>query len=220
MKRLLSSLLLLTFYGPCVILAAQTPAATQPAPAKPSPTPSAILKPALDNLQQALSVVRLEKWKGTGTIREEAEANISSIHRDLESTLPSLLAEADASPNSVVHLLPTYDNIGALYDVLLRVTAGSKLAAPSQQSAALDQAMTSLDAARRTLSDRLHSEAMAQEKQVSDLKATLRTVQATPAPVVAACPPPPPPAKKRKAAPKTTKPTTSTSSTNTTPASH
>jgi hypothetical protein len=215
--RFPSLLLLVTLCSCSTLLTAQTPDPSQPAAAK--PIPSATMQPALDSLQQALSTVRLEKWKTSGAAREETEANISSIHRDLEGALPSLLANADAAPNTVTHLLPAFNNIGALYDVLLRVTAVSKLSAPAQQSAALDQAMTDLETARHALSDRLQSNAAAQEQQVSDLKASLRAVPATPTPIAVACPPPAPPAKKRKPAPKKpAKP--ATPATTPTPASH
>lgn len=218
MMRLLSSALLLTTL--CAPLAAQTPSNPSAAPAKPSSTPSAALQPALSDLQEALDVLRLDKWKTSGTVREEMEANIASIHHDLESTLPSLLAAADASPNSVVQLLPVQSNVGALYDVLLRVAAVAKLSAPGPQSAALQQAMTSLEGGRRTLGNRLQSLALAQEKQLGDLKAALRAAPPVAAPVAVPCPTPPAPAKKRKPRPKPA-PTNPTPQGETTPpASH
>jgi hypothetical protein len=202
MTRFLFLALLLTVLYRPQVSAAQVPANPETAPAKLSPAPSAILQPALDNLQQTLDVLRLDKWKTSGAIREETESNIASIHHDLENSLPSLLAAADASPTSVVQILPLQSNIGALYDVLLRVVAVGKLAAPGQQSAALEQAMTSLEGGRRDLAERLRSNALTQEKQVTDLKASLRVASTPPVPIPAPCPPPPAAAKKRKPRPK------------------
>jgi hypothetical protein len=162
------------------------------------------MQPALGTLQQALDAVRLDKWKGPNVLRQEADANINSIHHDLDITLPPLLTAADAAPDSVTRVLPAYRNIEALYDVVLRVSAVARLSAPSQQSAALEQAMLSLDDARRALGDHIQLAASAQEKKVIDLQTALRAVPPAPAPAPVAATPPPP-EKKRKPRPKTTK---------------
>ena len=162
------------------------------------------MQPALGTLQQALDAVRLDKWKTSNTLRQEADANINSIRHDLDTTLPPLLATADAAPDSITHVLPAYRNIEALYDVVLRVSAVARLSAPSQQSAALEQAMLSLDDARRALGDHLQLSASTQEKKIVDLQTALRAVPPAPAPAPVAATPPPP-EKKRKPRPKTTK---------------
>ncbi|WP_213804914.1 hypothetical protein [Granulicella sp. dw_53] len=221
--RFLTSALLLASFEITTISKAQTPtnaaaAPTSAPPQQPALTASSILQPALDNLQQTLGTLRLEKWKASNVIREETDANLSSIHRDLDTTLPSLLSTADAAPNSVSRILPAFRNIEALYDVLLRVTQVAKLASPGPQSAALDQATASLDEARRALGDRLQSAALAQDKQVADLQAALRAIPPPPPPTPPAPPPPAPPKKRKKAAPKPTPaPATSQGSTTTTP---
>lgn len=196
--RLLSSLCLIALCGPCAALA-QMPANT---PAQTAKTPSAIMQPALDTLRQTLTTLRPDKWKGSGALREEAGANIGSIQRDLETTLPTLLAAADGNPNSIAKGLPAYRNIEALYDVLLRVAEAGGLAAPNDQNAALESARASLEDARRSFGDNLQADALAQEKQIGDLQAAVRAASPAPAPV--ACPPPPT-TKKRKPRKKTVK---------------
>jgi len=77
--------------SPFAVCAAQMP--THSVPAQPAQTaslaPSRIMKPSLDNLKQTLFALRLEKWK-RGSVREEADANVSSILHDLQQTLPPL----------------------------------------------------------------------------------------------------------------------------------
>ena len=123
--------------------------------------------------------------------------NLGSIHRDLETTLPGLLATADGG--SVAALVPVSQNLGALYDVLLRVTVVAESSAPSEQTAALEQALTSLEGARRSFTERLQSTAEAQERRVAELQTAL---SARPAPAVVASAPAPckpaPAAKARK----------------------
>lgn len=172
------------------------PTSNQPAPAapEPAPKPSARLQPALDSLSQTIGALNLDKWK-KGSVRDEAATNISSIQRDLQSTLPPLLAQADAAPQTVSKLLPVSRNIDALYDVLLRVVDGARIAANSDQFSQLQSAMTSLDKARHALNDSLQQSASAQEKQIGDLQLALKSQPVPVCPVVAP-PPPPPPAKK------------------------
>jgi hypothetical protein len=221
MTRLFSTILLLSALS--TSLAAQAPASPPPAAPQEATTPSAILKPALDNLQQTLTTLRPERWKTTGTISQETQANITSIQNDLLTTLPTLLAVADQHPNSVAQVLPAFRNIEALYDVVLRVSQVAILAAPTQQSTALLQTTAGLESSRRELADHLQSAALTQNQQIHDLQAQLHTLQSTPAPAPVVCPPPPAPAKKRKPRPKPASAPSTTPSTTpppTAPAAH
>ncbi len=181
--------------------------ATAPPASAPKPAPlSNLVQPSLDALQATLASVKLEKWKG-GSVRNEAAGNIASIQKDLQATLPGLLKDADAAPVS--------RNLGALYDVLMRVWDGARVAAPAEQVELMQQAMMGIDKSRRAVDDRLASMAASSEKQVGDLQIALAKVQSAPVcPVVAPPPPPPAPAPKKKvvkkkpATPATAKPTT------------
>ena len=229
--------------SPCVVLAsagAQSPelkpviagqkqaAATQPAAATPAaapagavnPAPSTLIQPSIDTLQQTIGGLKLDKWKG-GSVRTEATANVASIQRNLQTTLPGLLKDADAAPNSVSSLLPVYRNVIALYDVVLRVYDAARVSGSADQAAALQQSLSGLEGGRRALHERLISSAAAQEKQISQLQAA---VQAKPAPPVCPVVTPPPPAapakkpiKKKKPAATTDQPAKAPSS-NTSPA--
>ena len=165
------------------------------------PRPSAVLQPSLDGLQQAVAGVQLEKWK-KGSVRDEAGVNVSSIQKDLQSTLPPLLVEADAG--TITKVLPVERNINALYDVLLRVVDGARIAAPGDQFTALQSAQADLEKARQALSDQMQDTAAAQEKQIGSLQVALKT---QPVPVCPVAPPPPPaPAPAKKPAVKKRKP--------------
>jgi hypothetical protein len=180
--------------------------------------PSAILQTSLDGLQTTLTGLRPEKWK-SGTVRSEAATNIASLQKDLQETLPVLLAAADAAPQSMSKALPVTRNLDALYDVLLRVVDGARVAAPADQVDQLIQAMASVEKSRLALNDHLQEMAAGQEKQVIDLQAAVVKAQSQtpPAPV---CPKPPPStpapaakkrvAKKKPATPATTPPATQT----------
>lgn len=191
-----TSLILLTLCGPALLLAAQTQPNTAPAPLPTAPgtPPSATLQPSLDVLRTALVTLRVDRWKASNAIRDEAQANIGSIQRDVQTTLPALLATADAAPASAAKALSVYRNVEALYDVTLRVDAAAHLAAPADQMSALDQALARLDDSRRALGDQLQQTTAAQEGQIVHLQAALKAI---PPPA----PPPPPPVVKCAAPP-------------------
>jgi len=177
--------------------------ASQSSPASPAPTgPSAssLLKSPLDGLQQTLTGLRLDKWK-SGSVRTEATANIASIQKDLQGTLPELIAAADAAPSLVSKALPVSRNLDALYAVLVRVVDGARVAAPGDQVDQLTRAMAEVQKSRLALNDQLQDLAAAAEKQVADLQLAVVQMR-TPAP--AACPaipaakPSPTPAAKKK----------------------
>jgi len=164
--------------------------------------PSALLQPALDTLEQTIGAMKVEKWKG-GSVRAEAGTNVSSIMRDLQSTLPPMLKEADAAPGTISKVLPVSRNVDALYDVVLRVVDSASVSAPGEQLAPLQDAMTGLSKARHALDDRILDLAAAREKQIGDLQVALKN---QPAPVCPVAPPPPPPPAPKKPAPKKKKP--------------
>jgi hypothetical protein len=222
MRILLQAILLGGLFSPSLLTLAQAPAAAPQAPVQPpaqSPTavkPSDLLQRSLEELQTTLTGLKPEKWK-CGSVRSEATMNIASIQKDLQGTLPVLVAAADAEPQSMSKTLPVSRNLDALYDVLLRVVDGARVAAPGDQVDQLIQTMASVEKARLALNDQLQQLATSQEKQVVDLRAAVVKAQSQtpPAPV---CPKPPPPAptpaaKKKvvKKKPATTPPATQTS---------
>ncbi len=193
--------------SPGLVCMAQSPAPATPpqtAPAapvqsapSPATAPSGLLQPAVDTVVQTLGTINLEKWK-RGNIREEAGDNIGKIQRDLKETLPPLLSDADTAPDSISKALPVARNVGAVYDVLLRVVEASRVSGSPEQVSALQEALISLGNARLAFDARMQEEATALEKQVGDLQITVQKQADFKCPAV----PPPrtivPPAPRRK----------------------
>ena len=207
--RLAQKLFTLTVFGSLSSLSllsmAQAPAVAAPATDGSSDalTPSSILQPSLDQVQKTMAALNMEKWK-KGTIRDEAGADVSSIQRDLKDKVPTLLKTADAAQGNISGVLPLLQHVGALYDVLVHVEEGSRVSAPPDQVASLQQSLASLEKARLALGDRMVTLAQAQEKQIGDLRKTVQTqtvaLHAAQTPATAApCPAPKPvPVKKPK----------------------
>ncbi len=150
--------------------------------------PSGLVQPSLGTMEQSLEKVFVDRWKASKALKETTTNNLGSIHRDLETTLPGLLVAADGAPGSVAGLVPVSQNLGALYDVLLRVTVVAESSAPPEQTEALEQALTSLEGARRSFTERLQGMAEAQEHRLTELQTALRS---RPAPAVVASAPAP-----------------------------
>lgn len=190
---------------PATSSAATTPAAPSAAPASapappPLPTYTDLLKPSLSGLYGTLSDLRIEKWKN-GSVRGEAEHDTTSIVDDLNQKVPGLLKDADAAPNRVAAALALTRNFAALYDVSLRVLDASRIAAPPDQAAKIQDALNSLAAANRALYDRLEKAVTVQETHIGDLETKLKAQQqAALHPVPVTTPPPDCPAPPKKAA--------------------
>jgi len=176
-----------------------------PAPvAASTPGPSALLQPSLDAVLQAVTAVNLEKWK-RGTVRDETGGHITAIEHDLQGNLPPLLQAADANAGTLTKVLPVARNAEALYDVLVSVVEAARVAGPPDQVAQLEQALSGLGTALRSLDDRVQEIAAAQEVETSGLRKTVQTLNAAkvaaaaaPVAVVKPCPAPVPARKPRK----------------------
>ena len=196
---------------PAAVAAQGAPPASSAPAVAPMPNISATLRPALDQVQNTLFKVHTERWK-RGSVRDEAGADIGSIKTDMQSNLPNLLHDADASPGTLSKMLPVSKHIDALYDVLLRVVEAARMAAPDDQADALRQALGTLGTARLAFDDQMQQSAANQEKQIVDLRTTVQKQAAfkCPAPPpVKPCPPPPPThTRKKPAASSSTTPST------------
>lgn len=184
-----------------------TPAATSVSLVAPPPAPfvtSEILQPSLENLQQTLGSLRMDKWK-RGSIRDEASSDIGQIQRDMQDNITSLLKDADASQGTLSKVMPLAKHVDALYDVLLRVVEAARFSAPDDQANQLRQALGSLGSARLKLDDQMQERAAAEESQLGDLRtavqkqAAFKCAAPQPTPVCTTTPPAKKPRKKTAA---------------------
>lgn len=153
--------------------------------AAPAVTNMAVLQPAVLSLQQAVDLLRVDKWKTSREVKAATTDNIGSIRKDVEGTLPGLVTAADAAPGSLTAMLPLSRNVGALYDVVLRVTVIAESGAPGDQAQALEKALNGLESARRSLADHLQQMAASDEARAGDLQKQLNARTT----VAAVCPP-------------------------------
>jgi hypothetical protein len=179
------ALLILSSSGAAVAQAAA--AAAPPAAAPPPPSGFAMntLRPALANVQNTISNLNVSHWKASSQTRDAVTADIASMQRDLNATLPGLVTQADsAGPNVLGPTFAVFRNLDALYDVLLRVTETAALAGTGADPSSLEDARAGLEDARGKLGAWLLQSIGSQDTQVAHLQAQ---IAAKPA----AAPPPP-----------------------------
>jgi hypothetical protein len=140
-----------------------------------------MLQPTLSVVQSATASLVISRWKAPGSVRAAAQANVDSIQRDLGSTLPGLLSQADAAPDSVPPLFAVFSNLDALYDVLLRVSSTANLAAPESEADTIASALSKLEAARTGLGNAIISISQRQEAHIASLETAAKTVKVAPA---------------------------------------
>lgn len=205
----------LWFVALCAPYLVMTAAAQPAAPASGSaPTPAmagrtgAMLQPSIQLVREALGAVNVDKWKASSAIKSEADGNLNSVKHDIDQTLPGLVVAADAAPESLAKALPVFRNVDALYDVMLRLVAAGRMAAPKDQVGALDDALASIAKARSALGDQLQASAESQEQRMMRLQqAANRPAPPPPAPVQCT-PAPTPTTKKKRSTAKSSKPAT------------
>lgn len=186
------TLLTLLFIGGSGAANAQAtppPAASAPAAAAaPAPTafPMSNLRPALANVQNAITNLNVTHWKAPNDIRATTQQDINSMQRDLNTSLPDLMAQADAAaangPTALSPAFAVFRNLDALYDVLLRVTETAGMAGSSSDASSLDEARAGLEDGRAKLGTWLLQAIGAQDAQIAKTQATVARPPAAPPP--------------------------------------
>jgi len=173
------------------------PASAQAAPASPSPAPVPYasvselngilgpLKTAAANMQADLENLRIEKWKTDASNKRQTQANVDSIRRNLQSALPDILAEVNASPEDLAASFKLYRNLDALYDVFGSVVENTGAFGSKNDFQSVSNDMDGLESARRAMGERVQKLASAKEDEIARLRAQVKTLSA-------AIPPPPP----------------------------
>ena len=140
------------------------------------------LQQAVQDANMALGRLRIDKWKTDGGQKQQAQANVESLQRNLSAAFPELLQKVRENPQDLSVNFKLYRNLSAVYDVLASVTETSGAFGPKDQYEALGQPVSVMDAVRRSLADRLESLAASKEAEL----ARLRTAATTAAPNQAA----------------------------------
>ncbi len=167
------------------------------------------LQQTAQSMQGDLQKTRIEKWKTDGGTKKQSLADVDSIQRNLQSTLPDTIAQLNASPEDLGASFKLYRNLDALYDVFGSVAEAAGAFGSKDEFQSLDNDLNGLKTARRAFAERMQKLTASKEEELTRLRAQVKTLTAAPPPppkkiVVDDTEPPKKPAKKKVAKPAAT----------------
>jgi prophage DNA circulation protein len=171
------------------------------------------VKQTSQNIQGDLAKARIDRWKADSSTKRQAQANVESIQRNLQSALPEMIAQLNNSPEDLSASFKLYRNLDALYDVFAAVAESAGAFGSKDEFQNLSNDMNGLESARRAFGERVQRLAAAKEDELGRLRTQIKQLQAAPPPpprkiVVDDTEPPKKPAKKKPAKPAAKPPTT------------
>jgi hypothetical protein len=117
---------------------------------------SAILA-ALQRTTQAanldVSRLRIEKWKADNADKQQMQQIAGSLQKNLTMAVPGLINDAQASPASVSKAFKLYHNINLVYEYLNNLSDAAAVYGKKDEYQPLAGDVSSLDSARKNLSD-------------------------------------------------------------------
>lgn len=173
--------LILAFAAICV---AQTPAQSQNASGGIQSNDFGQINNLLLQLDQTsraamanLAKLRIEKWKADSSVKQQYQANVDSLQRNLSSALPEIENKVRNAPQDLTANLKLYRNLNALYDVFASVAESAGAFGPKDQYEPLAEQAVQFDQIRRSVADRLEQLATAKEMELSRLRNQVQRVQ-------------------------------------------
>jgi hypothetical protein len=160
--------------------------------------------------QADLVKLRVERWKTSTASKKETLSKMDSIQRNLQNTLPDVIAQLRAAPEDLPSTFKLYRNLDALCDVVGSVAEDTGAFGTKDELQALSNDLNGFDNSRKQMAQRMETLSSAKEAELVRLRADLKTAQAAiPAPppkkiVVDDNAPPKKPAVKKKPAAKST----------------
>ena len=149
----------------CVAVNAQVIAANEAAPQGPVSYSSVNqLNSLLSQLEQAsqaaqldLAKLRVEKWKTDSGRKRQAQGNVESIQRNLQTALPEIISELRTSPESLTSTFKLYRNLDALYDVFESVAESTGAFGSKDEFQSLENDVSAFEKERRSVAERMEA---------------------------------------------------------------
>jgi hypothetical protein len=158
------------------------PAGVQPTSIAPN---SGAVLPRLEQEAQAINLdvarLHIEKWKADSGSKQEAQANATSIQRNLTAALPTLMEQVRANPQSMQANFKLYRNVDALYDVLTMLSESAGAFGGKSEYQALASHVSNLEDLRRSYADSLDALAASQDSRLAAAQRTNSSSNSQPA---------------------------------------
>jgi len=215
---------LLSILAGC-FLALLAPAAANaqtPTNDRPSPVPYASVSELNNILAQVrdvaqsidgdLAKTRVDRWKADAATKRDAQANVESIRRNVQSALPEIITQVNNAPEDLAASFKLYRNLDALFDVFGPVAESAGAFGSKDEYQNLSNDLNALQSARHALGDRMQNLASNKESELTRLRNQIKILQAATPPeppkkvIIDDTEPPKKPAKKKSAKPTTPAP--------------
>lgn len=134
--------------------------------------------------QLDLAKLRVEKWKTDGSTKQQTQANVDSLSRNMQNALPEIIGQLRASPEDLTATFKLYRNLDALYDVFGSVVESAGAFGSKDEFQTLENDLSALERSRRSLSERMETLSVSKEAELNRLRTEVKNVQtaANPAP--------------------------------------
>jgi hypothetical protein len=172
----------------CAFVLLSVAAAAQVSSTQQSPVPYSSaneLNSLLSQLQQAsqatqadLGKTRVEKWKTDSNTKHQTQANVDSIQRNLQSAMPEIINQLQASPENLNTTFKLYRTLDALYDVFTSVVESAGAFGSKDEFQSLANDLGTLEHTRRSFADRLDTLSSAKENELAQLRNQVKAAQA------------------------------------------
>jgi hypothetical protein len=210
---------LLSIVAGCLLtlLSPAAPSAQTPTNDRPSPVAYAsvselnsILAQVRDVAQSIdgdLAKTRVDRWKADAATKRDAQANVESIRRNVQSALPEIITQLNNTPEDLAASFKLYRNLDALYDVFGPVAESAGAFGSKDEYQNLSNDLNALQSARHALGERMQNLAAAKESELTRLRNQIKILQAATPPeppkkvIIDDTVPPKKPAKKKPAKP-------------------
>jgi len=154
-----------------------------------------------------LAKTRVDKWKADAATKRDAQGNVESIRRNVQTALPEILTQLNNAPEDLAASFKLYRNLDALFDVFGPVAESAGAFGSKDEYQNLSNDLNALQSARHALGERMQNLAASKESELARLRNQIKTLQAAtpPAPpkkvIVDDTEPPKKPAKKKATKP-------------------
>jgi len=137
------------------------------------------LEQASQATQLDLAKLRVEKWKADSGNKRQAQGNVESIQRNLQSALPEMITQLRNSPENLNATFKLYRNLDALYDVFSSIVESAGAFGGKDEFQSLENDLNSLEKSRRAFADRMDSLSGSKDVEMARLRAALQSAQAS-----------------------------------------
>jgi hypothetical protein len=128
--------------------------------------------------QADLSALRIERWKTSGASKKETITKVDSIQRNLQGTLPEVIAQLRAAPEDLPTTFRLYRILDALCSVVGSVAEDTGAFGSKDELQTMSNDLNGFDSSRKQMAQRMESLSASKEAEIIRLRTDLKTAQA------------------------------------------